>query len=290
MSFDEFISKFNGQGVDTDNAYGFQCMDLMHRYVVDVLGLDLGLFAAPTAYQAYQGASDARFDKIDNTPTGVPQKGDIMFWNTSVGSAGHVAVFISGDTNSFKSFDQNWPTGSKCHVQDHDYKGVAGWLHCKSQQDTQAIIDELRKARDENWVKYQTEVLVNNDKTKELQDEQKKNQDLREVLDKQTQADANLGVELLAAQHKTNDYKSFLDSVSGALETPLPQAYTKADIDFLVSRITVLKTPVEEQVKPLQKYAEGLTKELPSLEKKRTSKKDKNLIQRIGDFFKQYVH
>ena len=133
MNLTDFISKYNAQPVDFDGAYGPQCMDLMHRYIVDVLGYEGSLFAAPTAYQAYQNANDPRFDKISNTPTGVPQKGDIIFWNTSVGSAGHVAIFISGDVNGFTSFDQNWPVGSPCHQQAHNYNGVAGWLHPKEQ-------------------------------------------------------------------------------------------------------------------------------------------------------------
>ena len=39
MTFDEFIAKWNGKGIDLDYAYGDQCMDLMHQYIVEVLGL-----------------------------------------------------------------------------------------------------------------------------------------------------------------------------------------------------------------------------------------------------------
>lgn len=135
MTFDEFKAKYNGVGIDFDGAYGFQCMDLMHRYIVDVLGLSGYLFAAPTAYEAYLNANDSRFEKIDNTPTAIPQKGDIIFWKSNItgvtGSAGHVAVFDSGDVNSFNSFDQNYPTGSTPHIQHHSYAGLAGWLHFK---------------------------------------------------------------------------------------------------------------------------------------------------------------
>lgn len=136
MNLSDFIKNNDGKGLDFDGAFGFQCMDLMHFYCKDVLGIADGkVLAAPTAAQVFSNFANIKgnelFDKIDNTPDGVPQAGDIMFWNTSVGSAGHVAVFISGNANSFKSFDQNWPVGSKCHVQDHTYKGVAGWLRKK---------------------------------------------------------------------------------------------------------------------------------------------------------------
>lgn len=131
MTLNDFINTYNNKVVDTDGFYGGQCMDLMHRYIVDVLGLPLKVLAAGTAYQAFVNG-DGRFDKIANTPAGVPQPGDIIFWNTTIGSAGHVAIFIDGNTSSFRSFDQNWPTGSSSHIQTHNYNGVAGWLHPKT--------------------------------------------------------------------------------------------------------------------------------------------------------------
>jgi hypothetical protein len=158
ISFQQFRDTYNGKGVDTDGAYGNQCMDLMHKYIVDVLGLSLSVLAAPSAYQAYQNG-DTNFTKIANTPTGVPQNGDIVFWNTTVGSAGHVAVFVDGDVNSFNSFDQNWPVGSLCHVQNHpNYNGVAGWLRFKAPVAVDTL-DSLRKQRDDNWNSFQAEVV-----------------------------------------------------------------------------------------------------------------------------------
>jgi hypothetical protein len=152
MSLNDFIAKYNGHGLDFDGAYGFQCMDLMHGYITEVLGLPGNVLAAPTAFQAYE-AGDDHFDRIPNTPEGIPQPGDIMFWNTSVGAAGHVAVFISGNANSFISFDQNWPAGSICHEQPHNnYHGVAGWLRLKgaSAQGEEPVAspsaDEVRSA------------------------------------------------------------------------------------------------------------------------------------------------
>lgn len=136
ISLDDFIKKYDGKGIDFDGAYGNQCMDLMHFYCVEVLGISDGkVLAAPTAAQVFSNFEGVKgfqmFDKVVNTPDGVPSKGDIMFWNTTVGSAGHVAVFVDGDANSFRSFDQNWPVGSKCHIEKHTYKGVAGWLRKK---------------------------------------------------------------------------------------------------------------------------------------------------------------
>jgi len=49
-----------------------------------------------------------------------------MVWT---GNWGHIAIYYEGDVNSFVSFDQNFPTGSSCHLQGHDYQNVLGWLH-----------------------------------------------------------------------------------------------------------------------------------------------------------------
>lgn len=138
MTFDQFITTWNGRGIDFDGYYGDQCMDLMHQYCVEVLGLsDSRILAAPTAKDVWLTSvfGKEKFEAISNTPTGVPQKGDIILWGTGIGPAGHVAIFIEGDANKFKSFDQNFPTGSKCHIQDHTYIGVLGWLRYKGTTD-----------------------------------------------------------------------------------------------------------------------------------------------------------
>ena len=146
MSFDEFINKWNGKGIDTDGAFGFQCMDLMHKYVEEVLGLtDPRILAAPIARQVYENFDNVFghgfFTRIPNTPTGVPLKGDIFFWGSKLGPAGHVAIFMDGDVNAFRSFDQNFPLGSKCHIQNHNYNGALGWLRIKNapMNDTQKV-------------------------------------------------------------------------------------------------------------------------------------------------------
>lgn len=94
--------------IDFDGAYAGQCVDLYRQYCKEVL-------AFPQS-PPVRGAADIWdtylkncFTRYENTPTAVPQKGDVMLWNKNAGGGfGHVAVFISGDANKFKSFDQNW--------------------------------------------------------------------------------------------------------------------------------------------------------------------------------------
>lgn len=129
MNIQQFFDKYNNRGIDFDSFYGFQCMDLAHQFAVDVNGQDIP--SAPAAKDVWTKATPG-YDKIKNTPDGVPQRGDIVIWGTEVGPYGHIAVFDHGDQNSFTSFDQNWPVNSLCHYQNHNYKGVLGWLRLQT--------------------------------------------------------------------------------------------------------------------------------------------------------------
>ncbi len=138
LSLTDFITKWDGKGIDFDGYYGDQCVDLMNQYCVEVLGIanPMSVLAGGTAYEIYQNYNGSQFTKIANTPTGVPSAGDILFFEPNIagvtGPAGHVSVFITGDVNNLTSFDQNYPTGSLCHKQAHSYAAVAGWLHLKA--------------------------------------------------------------------------------------------------------------------------------------------------------------
>jgi hypothetical protein len=147
MTFEEFIAKYiaqavyDGYGVDTDGKYGFQCMDLMHAFVKEVLGLSYSELAAPTAAQVYKNypyvPGSEKFIQIPNTPTGIPQKNDIVFfsnydpifkWNNLYGVDGHVCMIYKADMNNMCTFDQNYPTGSLPRLYKHSYRGCLGWL------------------------------------------------------------------------------------------------------------------------------------------------------------------
>lgn len=137
MTLGEFIIKWTGKPVDVDGIYPNQCMDLMHKYKQEVLGLDdLSVLRASSAYLAYtsfQKAWEKYFEKINNLPTNKPNVGDIIFWGTSIGANGHVAIVTKAENlMNFESFDANWPTGSLPHLQGHDYNGVLGWLRWKA--------------------------------------------------------------------------------------------------------------------------------------------------------------
>jgi len=142
---DAFVATWSGRPVDVDKSYGYQCVDLMHQFARDVLGVD-GDIARGNAYSIFANTNSSRLRKVVNTPTAVPTKGDIIFWKPAPanGNAGHVAIFVSGDANRFTSFDQNYCSNSGSGVGDcaprlvaHTYDGVAGWLTTSAQQASQ---------------------------------------------------------------------------------------------------------------------------------------------------------
>lgn len=129
LTLPEFIVKYTNKPVDTDGIYPNQCMDLMHLYKYEVLGLiNPSLLAAPSAYLSFQNYKTGPFKKIYNASTNVPKPGDIVYFGTKVGLHGHVCIFIEGDVNKFRSFDSNWPVGSLPRIVEHNYNGALGWL------------------------------------------------------------------------------------------------------------------------------------------------------------------
>lgn len=143
---DVFFAQHLNQGINQDGAYGNQCMDLMHEYIADVLGLDRKVLGARDARTVFTNfinlTGHDNFTRVYNRWWLVPKKGDIMFWGMN--PSGHVAIFDKGSIWSFTSYDQNWPvqgyydksgnfigTGV-CHFQKHNWTNVLGWLHPNS--------------------------------------------------------------------------------------------------------------------------------------------------------------
>jgi len=145
-SVDNFVNNTAGTCNDQDGAYGCQCVDLMHLYIDNVLGVPryahdirgnaLPIYSSfPSSKTIRSGSRVVRLEKIPNTPHGIPRKGDIIFFSHRNG-IGHVSIFIEGNAKRFTSLDQNWHNanrykGSPAAIVEHRYTGeysVAGWL------------------------------------------------------------------------------------------------------------------------------------------------------------------
>lgn len=134
--FDKFLADNNNTFVErVDSTNRNQCFDLA-IYWCEYLGLPKNIFSGLlNAYQIYTNPTaitKENFTLIPNTPTGIPQKGDIVVWSNKYGPAGHVGIATgTGDTKTFDCFEQNDPTGSNSHIKKYTYTAVLGWLRFK---------------------------------------------------------------------------------------------------------------------------------------------------------------
>lgn len=141
MKVTDFFLKYNNDYVDFDGAFGYQCVDLYRQYCKEVLNVVSQSPLVVGANNIWTTYRQEDFDQIENTLEGVPQLGDVVIWKkTNVMQFGHVAIFKDGDDHLFNSFDQNWPVGSKCHFQEHNYSNVFGWLRPKNLDEIQPVI------------------------------------------------------------------------------------------------------------------------------------------------------
>lgn len=121
-----------GKRYDTDGYYGAQCKDYANAYSI-WLGHPL---KASNAAPTWTIAQDPFWQKLANTPTFVPQIGDIVVWGAWSGNPyGHIGIVLDANVNSFRSVDQNWfnansTVGSPAAVVSHNYTSprVVGFL------------------------------------------------------------------------------------------------------------------------------------------------------------------
>lgn len=133
MTLQEFIDKYNGKFVEY-HSYGTgaknQCVDLANQYITEVLKLPAIIGTNAQDFPNKINSND--YEYIKNTPTGVPNAGDLVIFKSS-DNVGHISIFVEGNANLFTSFDQNYPTGSPCKLVSHNYRNVLGWLHPKKE-------------------------------------------------------------------------------------------------------------------------------------------------------------
>lgn len=145
MVLDELVSNYSGKYVEVAGSANakFQCVDLANLYIRDVLGLKIIEWTDAINFPVAVDPKDFLYYK--NTPAGVPVKGDLVIFGGN--QYGHISIFIEGDAKEFRSFDQNFPTGSPCQVVRHSYANVIGWLHPlkpMDESDIKKILDHFK--------------------------------------------------------------------------------------------------------------------------------------------------
>lgn len=145
MTLDEFVQEYTGQSIDWDGNWGPQCMDLIRKYIEQVLCIpQLPLVrGAADVWRNYQAEY---YDRIANGPTNYPLPGSIVIWSRGYGgrpiakSTGHIAIAIEGDPNFMVCFSQNDPVGTRCGLKKYTYNHVLGWLCPKTKTITKETI------------------------------------------------------------------------------------------------------------------------------------------------------
>jgi hypothetical protein len=110
-----------------------QCVQSVCFYAVANGGRVLWVEGACQWWDA--AANCPEYERIPNTPSAVPQAGDIIIWSSALpgsGGYGHIAVCLRPlpGTGTFISVDQNWG-GKTVHAVTHNYNYVVGWLRIK---------------------------------------------------------------------------------------------------------------------------------------------------------------
>lgn len=293
MTTDQFVEKYLGKKIDFDNAYAGQCVDLFRQYVQEVLGFPQpkGVSGAKDFWLNFDTDPNLKnnYTKIPNTPDAVPQKGDVMLWNGKAGGGfGHVSIFLTGDVNSFTSFDQNWPTLSVCTKTVHDYKNVSGWLRPlqvtppTEKTYTQAEWKIERDARNENWNLYRAQLIKTDEISNQLKITQ---QQLSQEQDHHTKDLESIAVIL--------DVKSDMATILPAINTAITfedkaneyQGLLKDEQDKRAQDLIAW----EKRLGDLQKQLDNATSEIDRLKKlppiSSTPDTAQSLLERIKQFF-----
>lgn len=126
MLMDDWIKDVKKKsGVDTDGYYGKQCMDLYNDYCHRVLEVEGKTGCAEARLIITKDKTIKKYTKqIKNTPSFIPQKGDIAVWTG--GKYGHVAIVRDNKStvNVLRTIDQNW-TPLKLTEVNHNYTYMA---------------------------------------------------------------------------------------------------------------------------------------------------------------------
>lgn len=142
MTFQEFIDEYEGKKVDWDGRYDAQCVDLARQYINDVWKTPQ-FRPVVGAKNIWEAVDEDYYIKIPNTPTGVPENGDILVWDATPGNVwGHVAMFIDGGSMRMRVFEQDGFTQDGAKKAYRNYTNIKGWFRPKEDMSETIEIDK----------------------------------------------------------------------------------------------------------------------------------------------------
>ncbi len=177
MTFDEWVKKNIGKGIDYDGVYGVQCVDLAKHYIKNVLGIAPQSIGNAIEYYNKRKTSEyltENFKWIDNTPEFIPKKGDLCVFTSKSGN-GHISVATGeGTTSYFYSYDQNFPKAKHepMTLIKHTYTSFLGVLRFKNKSslkyfktykgDSKSIVDALESIGAKSDFAYRKKIAAKN--------------------------------------------------------------------------------------------------------------------------------
>lgn len=270
MTPQDFITTYTGQKVDYDGMYGAQCFDLFQFYNRDVVGAPF--VPGSYAYQIVDTYPRSFYTLTYNTPTNYPPPYSVVVWGQKYSQAGHVAICITADANTFTCLSQNDPAGSPTIQKKYDsYFGVVGWLTPKlstnqpipinpsmSDQDKKDLqsFHDLQNCKYAQGVWYQAKDVIAyiDNLNAELEKVRNEKGDLdKQVLNLQTQNTADLAHAQTDCQNQLTQQRNSLLVDCGTEKQAL-----QAQIDQLKSdgntKIQYIETPLKDRFaqKPLK--------------------------------------
>ena len=129
----DLINQRNGTVFGITGPDQGQCTAVAHAWEL-MCGLPI---VYGNAIDTFDNAPDVLYAKELNTPEGVPAPGAIMVWNMPWGKyfdegqlhyAGHTAVVVSANVNTFDCLEQNDGNNGVTYIGRHNYADVIGWF------------------------------------------------------------------------------------------------------------------------------------------------------------------
>ncbi len=127
----KLLDSYIGKYIDPDLVYGYQCMDVVVQYGLDLTGGKFRFWG--NAKDAILNQLPTGWKLIENKPDTLPQKGDIAVF--TVGNFdnkyGHIGL-VYGDINlnTFTILEQNWDgeADTPCKLRTDNYTGVSHFI------------------------------------------------------------------------------------------------------------------------------------------------------------------
>ena len=136
-SLEQFLSDYLGKSKGyPDGQYVGECLSIVKLYIKECFGINPPPSGTNSAYgywSNFPSPLGTVFEKIENNPDLIPQKGWIAIWQPWASNQwGHISIVADGSTKSLcKNWAQNW-TSRTFQLESNRYTNIIGFLKPKS--------------------------------------------------------------------------------------------------------------------------------------------------------------